>query len=275
MRYFSFFIFLSIVAISCKPPLPVYFDKPIGTKVQGFDTVITGNYLVLEDVVDKGTKDFSDKFIVKYDKIIPKNSGVSIEVNGKELNCEDVKDIIDAPCDSGKIKGANCDSIFKSLCSFNELVSAKLGSDIDKKGQAKTVAGIIKIAYDRIFVISVDSVGKNSCDTLLSLNDSILLTRYSGKYFVNFKTPYGWEIMQMDVWENKFLSARPFYFTSYDECSRTITEFTASTKSIYPKLTAIISAEKKVIGFKAHLDEKVLLEKFKKTEQSVLLLKIK
>ena len=62
MRYFLFFILLSILATSCKPPLPVYFDKPIGAKVQGFDTAIAGDYIPLKDMMDKAEKDFSDKY---------------------------------------------------------------------------------------------------------------------------------------------------------------------------------------------------------------------
>jgi hypothetical protein len=263
---------------SCKPSLPVYFDKPIGTKVQGFDTTIAGDYILLEDVLDKGTKDFSAKYTVKYDKIVPKDTGVSIEENGKDLNYEDVKNIIRVKKDSGKIElnTRNCDSIFHSFCSFNEMSSDKMYSGINKDGREKnTITGVIKITYDRIFVISIDSAGKSYTDTLLSLGSSVLLTQCSGKYFLNFKTQYGWEIMQLDVWENKFLSARPFYFTSYDNCSKTAAELTASTKNIYPNLKPLLNAEKKVIGFKAHLDEKVIMEKFKKSEQSVLLLKIK
>ena len=112
-------------------------------------------------------------------------------------------------------------------------------------------------------------------DTLLALNSKIILTKYSGKYFINFKTEYGWEIMQMDVWENKFLSARPFYFTSYDECAKNISALTASTKNIYPNLSPILNSDKKVIGFKGVLNPKLLMEKFKNTQEVVLLMKIK
>jgi len=277
MRYFLLFISLALLAISCKPPLPVYFDQPIGIKVQGFDTTISGNYLPLDDVVDKGTKEFSDKYKVKYDKILPKDTGFFLEVNGKDINYDDVKDLLGVKKDSGKIElnKKECDSIFGSFCSFNELISSKLGSKIDKLGPTKPVAGIVKITYDRIFFIAVDSLGNNLRDTLLSLSQTVLLTKYSGKYFLNFKTPFGWEILQMDMWENKFLSARPFYFTDYNDCSKNVSELTASTKNIYPNLKPILNKEKKVIGYKAVLNPQLLLDKFKKSEETVLLLKLK
>ena len=279
MRYFLFFLSLSILATSCKPPLPVYFDKPIGIQVQSFDTLIAGNYIPLDDVIDKGTKEFSEKYKIKYDKIlsVKADTAFSIDVNGKEMNYEEVKDILGVKKDSGKIelKAQNCDSIFHSLCSFNELISAKLTSDIDKKNPSKPVAGIIKISYDRVFFISVDSLGNNMRDTLLTLSSKITLTKYSGKYFLNFKTPYGWEIMQLDIWENKFLSVRPFYFTGYDDCAQNISQLTASTKSIYPNLSPIQNSEKKVIGFKAMLNPRMLLDKFKNSEELILLLKTK
>lgn len=264
---------------SCKPPLPVYFDQPIGTKVQGFDTAIAGNYILLDDVIDKGTKEFSEKYKVKYDKILPlaADTSFSFESNGKDINYDDVKDLLGVKNDSGKIElnKKECDSIFSSFCSFNELISSKLGSDIDKTGPAKPVAGIVKIAYDRIFFIGVDSLDNNLRDTLLQLDAKIHLTKYSGKYFLNFKTPFGWEIMQMDVWENKFLSVRPFYFRDYDDCAKNVSALTISTKNIYPNLKPIINSEKKVIGFSAVLAPKLLLEKFKKSEETVLLLKLK
>lgn len=268
----------ALFATSCKPPLPVYFDKPIGAKVQGFDTAMSGDYIPLKDFLDKAEKDFSDTYIVKYDKIVLNDKNISINANGKYINSEDVKKIVGIKEDSLRIKPElikSCDSIFKTLCKFNELSAAKLASGVDKYDSQKPVAGIIKFTYDRIFSISIDSAGKNYTDTLLSLNSSVLLTSYSEKYFLNFKTEYGWEIMQLDIWENKFLSARPFYFTSYDDCSSNVAELTASTKNIYPNLKPVLNEKKKIIGFKAVLDAKIILEKFKRSEESVLLLKIK
>ena len=93
--------------------------------------------------------------------------------------------------------------------------------------------------------IASDSLGNNRRDTLLSLSNPVQLTKDSGKYFLNFKTPFGWEIMQLEVWENQFLSLRPFYFTGYDECAKNPAELTASTKNIYPDLTPILIRPKR------------------------------
>lgn len=262
---------------SCKQPVPVYFDKPIGTQVQGFDAAITGNYIPLNDIIDKGKDEFSDKYEVRYDKIILKDSVYKAEVNGQEMNYEEVKDIIGVKKDSGKVDFdyTKCDSIFNSLCKFNELTVVTLGNDIDKMGPVKPVSGIVKITYDRIFFIGIDSAGRNMRDTLVQLGANILLTKYSGKYFINFKTPFGWEIMQIDIWEDNFLSARPFYFTDYSSCPVSVADLTASTKNIYPNLKPIFNSEKKVVGFSAVLDPKLFLEKLKKSDEAVLLLKIK
>lgn len=259
---------------SCKSPLPVYFDFPIGTKVQGFDTLISGNYIPLDDVLDKGTKEFSAKYSVGYDKILLKN--ISAETNGKEVNYEEIKDIIGVEKDSGKteISAEKCDSVLASFCYFNELASTKLGRKIDKAGPSKPHAAMVKISYDRVFFIGIDSIGKNSRDTLLSLNANTLLTKYSGKYFLNFKTEYGWEIMQMDVWENKFLSVRPFYFTNYDGCAASVSELTASTKNIYPNMKPALNKERKLIGYNAAMNPKLLLDAFKKSESVIMMMKL-
>ncbi len=220
-------------------------------------------------------KEFSEKYKIGYDKII--RIGSSIEVNGKELNYDDIKELagLDKKDSTKKPnKEINCDSLFDTLCVFNKLASYKLVNRIDKMGPSKPEAAMVKIAYDRVFFIAADSSGANIRDTLLSLGTAVLLTKYSGKYFLNFKTEYGWEILQLDVWENKFLSARPFYFTGYNDCSRTVAELTASTKSIYPDLKPILK-DKKVIGYKAALMPKLLLDRFKQSEESVMLMRIK
>ena len=264
-------------AASCKPPLPVYFDKPIGTQVQGFDTAICGNYLPLDEMVDSGLKVFTEKFDVKYDMIVPKGTTLfSVDANGQTVNYEDIKNILGThndPGNPGDIK--NCDSLFSSFCSFNALFVSKMTSAIDKPDAPKPRASMLNIAYDRVAYVSMDSLGHNTRDTLIFLGPEVLLTRYAEKYFLNFQSEYGWEILQLELWEGKFLSARPFYFTGYDNCSKNVAALTSSTKNIYPGLKAILNNEKKVIGFKASLDPKTLLEKFKASEESVLMVKLK
>lgn len=276
MRYFLFFIFLTILATSCKPPLPIYFDAPIGIKVQGFDSSITGNYVPLKDIIEKGTKEFSEKYTIKYDKILPKDTG-TVKVNSKNINDEEIKTILDTTHNvlKNEQKEKNCDSLFKSICTFNKLFFEKIASHINQSKSPEPKVGMIHISYDRILYIAADSVGNNYSDTLLTLNPEILLTKYSGNYFLNYKTTYGWEIMQMELWENNFLSIRPFYFTNYNNCTENISALTASTKNIYPDLMPILNKEKKIIGFKAKLKSKLLKEKFKKSEEVILLLKLK
>ncbi len=267
----------SFLGVSCKQPLPVYFDKPIGIKVQGFDSVIAGNYLPVEDLIDKGEKEFSDRYEIRYDKIIIKDSAYFKNQKANEVNYEEVNNLIGVKKDSAKAKPdlSNCDSLFKTICQFNKLVTESLGNDIDKIGPVKPDVGFLKITYDRIFFIGLDSAGNNVRDTLLQLSPNTVLTKYSGKYFLNFNTPYGWEIMQMDLWENNFMSTRLFYFTDYTSCPHSVAELTASTKNIYPDLKPILNKNKKVAGYRAVLNPKLLLDKFNKSEEVILMFKIK
>ena len=78
----------------------------------------------------------------------------------------------------------------------------------------------------------------------------------------------------METWEGNFLSVRPFYFTDYDGCAQTATVLTASTKNIYPNLSPIIQ-DKKVIGFRAAMNPKYLLDGFKKSEAPMLMMRVK
>ena len=254
---------------SCKSPVPVYFDNPIGTKMQGFDTVLAGNYLPLDDILDKSTREFSDKYILKYDKIVLKDTNTSFEASGKDINYDEIKNLIGNGKDSTRTRQEiKCDS---SIVRFNELAVINMG---ENEESSKDVAGIIKIMYDKVISISIDSAGTNHYDTLVRLDSKTILTKYSGNYFLNIKTSYGWEILQMEMWEGKFLSARPFYFTDYDGCAQTVAALTASTKNIYPDLKPIV-LDKKVIGFRAIMNPKFVLEAFKKVEEPMLLLKMK
>ncbi|MBI3500708.1 MAG: hypothetical protein HY063_02850 [Bacteroidetes bacterium] len=254
-----------MLAYSCKPPVPVYFDKPIGIKIQGFDTTLAGNYFPLDDILDKSIHEFSEKYEIRYDKIIFKNKN-SIKPNEKEINYDEIKELIGKDSSKEK-KEIKCDS---SLAKFNKLAVDKMESE----KSAHDVAGIIKIMYDKAIAISVDSAGVNHYDTLAKLDMNTVLTKYSGKYFLNFKTPFGWEILQMETWEEKFLSVRPFYFTSYDNCAQTVAALTASTKNIYPGLNPVV-LDKKVIGFRASMNPKLILEAFKKSESPMLLMRVK
>lgn len=274
MRWCFFLYCLLLLAASCKPPLPIYFDAPIGTKIQGFDTLISGNYLPLDDIVEKVENEFAEKYAIKYDKIILKNISY-LEEKRNDISYEEIKDIIGTKQGNEKKDEKNCDSIFNELCDFNKLISVETILRIDKIRTKRPVVGIMKITYDRIIFIGVDSLGNNMHDTLLSLNESIILTKYSGKYFVNFKTNFGWEIMQLDLWEGKYLSVRPFYFTGYNECSKTASELAGSIKKIYPNLFPVFNSDKKIIGFKGRMNPKLLIEKFKKSEAILVLLKIK
>ena len=54
-----------------------------------------GNYIPLDDVISKGIKDFSDKYSVQNDKIILLDTTVALDVFGKGINHERVKDSIE------------------------------------------------------------------------------------------------------------------------------------------------------------------------------------
>lgn len=274
MRCCFFFYCLLFFGASCKPPLPVYFDNPIGARVQGFDTLISGNYLLLNDIMEKAESQFLEKYIIRYDKIILKEYSHP-EEKKNDINYEEIKNILGAKESPQNKEEKSCDSIFNSMCKFNKLISAETILRIDKIRTKKPVAGIVKITYDRIFFIAIDSSGSNMHDTLLALTPSIILTKYSGKYFVNFKTPFGWEIMQFDLWEGKYLSIRPFYFTGYNHCSKTVSELIASTEKIYPGISPVYNSDKKIIGFKGNMNPKLLTEKFKKSEVAFLMAKMK
>lgn len=275
-RFFLGYLILFFFLTSCKPPVPVYFDRPVGVRVQGFDSTLTGNYIPLEDVLEKGQREFSERYVVRYDRIYkrgsepaPANANIPYQEMKNMAGEITIKDTCHPPYPQ-----VNCDCLLETFVRFNELAPAEVSKKIERAGQPKPAAAMVQIVYDRVFIITIDSAGQTRKDTLLTLGPDLWLTRFAGKHFLNFRTPEGWEIVQLEVWEGNFLSIRPFYFTSYNECSRNPAELTASMKDIYPNMKPW-SQNGKIVGYKATMNPQALIQKFKSSESSIQMLRLK
>lgn len=279
MRTLFLLILVTSIA-SCKDPLPVYFDKPIGEKVAVFPEDMRGYYYSLDDIISEGKKKAIGNYFLKDGKIATRDT-VSI-ANANKSN-KDISDSTKRETESSSVSNDSALSItpkkindFYKIAHLNKLSFNYVDTiinNIDKK--EKIVFGFLKIAADKISLLYIDSLGHNNESTLLKLDEQLQLTSYLGTNYLNFKTPFGWEIVQIDAWDKgTYLNFIQFYFTDYDDQTGDIKSFLNSTQNIYPKLKPIYNSEKLIIGVKGNTKPNLLMEKFKKSEFSLVLLKV-
>lgn len=275
-----FLLILTASIASCKDPLPVYFDKPIGEKLAVFPEDMQGYYYSLDDIINEEKKKAIGNYFLKDGKIAIRDT-LSKE-NANEPN-KDISDSTKRETGSSSVSQDSALSIapkktndFYKIAHLNKLSFNYVDTiinNIDKK--EKIVFGFFKIAADKISLLYIDSLGHNNESTLLKLDEQLQLTRYLGTNYLNFKTPFGWEIVQIDAWDKgTYLNFVQFYFTDYDDQTGDVKCFLSSTQNIYPKLKPIYNSEKLIIGMKGNTKPNLLIEKFKKSEFSLVLLKV-
>lgn len=273
-------IFLIIIVTSlasCKDPLPVYFDKPLGEKESFFSENIQGYYYILDDIINEGKKKAFGNYILKEGKITIMDTSSILNAskyrNADSTNDETVPSFSNDTSVSAHPEETN---EFYQIVRLNKLSFAYLDTiinSIDHKN--KIVFGFLKITSDKISLLHIDSLGRNYETTLWELGEQLKLSSYRGTNYLNFKTPFGWEIVQIDEWDKgNYLNFRPFYFTDYDDKTGNANSFLKSTQTIYPNLKPIYNSEKFIIGLKGKIHPALLAEKFKKSELNFVFLKV-
>ena len=100
--------------------------------------------------------------------------------------------------------------------------------------------------------------------TLIQLGPKIRLTSYSGEYYLNLQTPFGWEFLKIEERNRaEYLNIIPFYFTSYNDQTGDVNVFLKSTATIYPNLKPVYNSEHLIVGVKGTTDPKAVKEAFK------------
>lgn len=275
-------VFLLIIIASlasCKEPLPVYFDKPMGEKETVFPENMRGYYYSLEDIVHEGKEKVFENYILKEGKIVINDTGsVKNEIPSIDGDADTIKketDYSSSRDTSISIAPKETNEFYK-IAHLNKLswnYVDTIINEIDKK--TKIAFGYLKITENEISLLCIDSMGVNYESTLLKLGEQIQLTSYLSTYYLNLKTPFGWEIIQINDWDKgTYLDFTQFYFTDYDDQTGDLKSFLSSTQNIYPKLKPIYNSEKLIIGLKGKIKPDLLVEKFKKSEFSLVLLKM-
>lgn len=281
MRIFFLFLIVGSSLGSCKAPIPVYFDKPSGERVDTFPSEMQGNYYLADDIFKRGIASIEEKYIIKNGKVVLKEKDSMQQVIDSVLRYDakndtiKTVDTIDTIANSTEVKEETLADPFTKYTKLNAVQIIDVFGPIDSitKNQ-KIVFGFVKIDTKSIYLVMSDSLGNNYETELYHLNEKIQLSYYSDDYYLNLKTPFGWETMQIKVWEKgQQLAFIPFLSSSYNENAPDAKTFIKSTGSVYPKLKPIYDEEHMIVGMKAKMNPKIVKEIFKEKDSMFELLK--
>lgn len=260
-----FFTLFVLIFASCKSPLPIYFDKSIGDNLTEFPKSMQGYYYGLDDLVNEGKQKYSVNYRLN-------NGIISIYDSTQKVQEVEPEESVNV-ADTVKPLPVEEPNEFYKIADLNS-IGLKFIDDTLGKGK-KIEYGYIKISKNLISFTYLDSLHENHEAALLKLNENLKLTSYSGDYYLNLKTSFGWELIQIVSWNDKaYLNFTEFYFTNYDDKTGDEKVFLKSTENIYPNLKPIYNAEHKIIGLKAKTNPEKIERAFKNSEFTLGLVKV-
>lgn len=262
---------LFFLITSCADPSPIYFSHPIGKQVSNFDSTMIGNFVDFEN--------FGIKESVKE----------NYEISGSEISLKSISDDSKNLKDSSEIiKNSDYDEDLEENLVTDEYNEVEVAED-DKTGLLKQNNqlelnpiysslkldklrdiidsgiswGMYNISPKKITFIGIDdNTGKNYKSVIVELNQSTTLTKYLGNFYLNFKTPYGWEILQIEKWHENYLSFNFIFPNKYNVDSNSEKELLSSVKYLYPNLKTVKNNDNKIVGFKTKTKPKEVIKLF-------------
>ena len=259
---------LFFLITSCADPSPIYFSHPIGKQVSSFDSTMIGNFVDYESFGIK--ESVKENYVISGSEISlkavsddSKNINDSAEIDNHNDNDEDL--VTDQYNEVEVAEEDNTDLLQQNnLLELNPIYSSLKFKDISNyMKDSGTSWGMYNISPKKITVIGInDSTGKNYKSVIVELNQSTTLTKYLGNFYLNFKTPYGWEILQIERWHGNYLSFNLIFPNNYNVDSNSEKELLFSVKYLYPNLKTVKSKNNKIVGFKAKTKPKEIVKLF-------------
>jgi hypothetical protein len=247
---------------SCKNPLPVYFDKPIGVQLDTFPRSMQGNYYPADDVMRKGMKEVEKYYTIRNGKIVPNDSTLKPD-----------EQIAPAPVDDKTVVPE--ENNFYKIAHLNDFSYSHIDSSVDAIEKEKKIAfAFIQVSDKDIAMIIRDSSGGDHRVPLFILGAKVQLRKSDDEYYLNLPTPYGWEYLKLKAWENDgLLSVIQFWFTSYNDKTGDEKIFLKSTAHIYPNMKPIYDQNHLIIGLKAKMIPEQVRKSFERSESDFLLIR--
>lgn len=246
---------LAVVALmtACYENAPVYFNRPLGRPAEGFDESFRGVYFDLDDMTQDWMREWGEKIESEGDSALFEKFLERMGVYDQE------KDTASAP-------GKNVSNQDTLPIRFNEPVSETiLGRAASYKDNVKYSAFVLGKVDLKFF--TVDTTDSVHSYPLIQLSDTVKLTTYGDRYFLNFRSPLGWEIVQITQVDSGlvvFKAVRAPVLT--DPPPNDLKSLEAAVDEHYPNLRAIVGEDDHVVGFKARLSNRKVLETLDKKE---------
>ena len=274
-----FWIAPAMLLYSCQDPMPVYFDKPVGAFCDSFPAFMRGNYFlvdndaILRSALDNGKFEVINDTIFFSEKLKRKNDSIyrikrvkdSIEnLNVKDTASKNYNFLSDTTSMSPK------DLDMK----MNQLAFERRENDSDLF-RRKTIFSYFQFTGNAWLIHSIDSSGMNYVDTFLRLGKNVKLGVYKEKYFLNFKTPDGYELIVFEQCREKLLCMQPIYLLKYPGNGKDEKEMLEFLGHYYPDPKAVHNKEGIFAGIRVKTDPKKILKLLRSIDTELFLVKQK
>jgi len=273
---------LTIIS-SCYISAPVYFNRPIGKPATEFDESIQGVYLDIDDVVE----DFESSFEKKLESIGDSTFVDSIgerfmEIIESALNPSEILDTSSADSSQVEFPDKDYASIDTGAVSDQDKVEEPLPEEtedslrINYNASIHQVISNTKTTYldkaefymyvlspSKLQIITIDSAFSINSSSLIELSDTLKLTTVADRYFLNSKTPLGWEIIQIQELDGVLIFkaiGNKIYTT--EAAQEDLDSLEVSVSNYYRNLKPIKENNGEVIGFKARTSRLKILKTF-------------
>ncbi|MFL5765872.1 MAG: hypothetical protein ACJ77K_18145 [Bacteroidia bacterium] len=268
-------ILILVLFASCKAPLPIYFDRPVGTLLDSFPQALQGNYYIMDQVVSPGLDLLQKTYTIRNGRIdsadafvppVPKDT--SHTAVPEEVKVDNA--VNDSGGDLSEIANLNSLSsgeYLLKLIFMSDLSYSEKANHPNEREKSLVQFSFIKATASKVTIVAIDTLQKLYEEELFCLSDDIKLSVYAGDYYVNIRTPNGWEYLRIELWSHgRYLNVSSFYFTSYNDRTNKADVFLKSTAQIYPKMKLIYNEEKKITGLKAKSNPAAVKAAFSNSE---------
>ena len=273
---------LTIIS-SCYISAPVYFNRPIGKPATEFDESIQGVYLDIDDVVEyfensfgKKLESIGDSTLIastkeRFMEIIESalNPSETLDTSSAESSQKDFPDKDHASNDTGAASDPNKleeplpEKTGDSLrINFNEPIHQVI-SNSKTTYLDRAEFYVYVLSQSKLQIITIDSAFNINSSSLIELSDTLKLTTVADRYFLNSKTPLGWEIIQIQELDGILIFKAMGTKINYTDASALdLDSLEVSVSNYYRNLKPIQENNGEVIGFKARTNRLKILKTF-------------
>lgn len=249
---------------ACYENAPVYFPRPLGRPADGFDESFHGVYFDLNNITEDWLDEMGERIETEGDSALMEEFASRLGITDREEDPSAQQGVANKneETESTQRKSRRQKTEDSLAIEFNpsvsEIISSAAASYLD---HANYYA--YKLDENELRLFIVDTHDTINSYPLIQLSDSVKLTTYDDRYFLNFGTPLGWEIIQIqqiapDILAFKAIGAP----VSTDPPPRDLESLEESVEDYYRYLRTLVDEDGQVVGFRARLRKRKVIETF-------------